>query len=57
MKWNDLETIILETGSKRVFSDYVEDENLIENLSCNYSIGAFVSKQKHHIIYWLFIYD
>lgn len=57
-KWDDLETIVLETGTKKVFSlKNIENEYQPKNPNYNYTIGAFISTQKQHIVYWLFIYD
>jgi hypothetical protein len=55
--WNDLETVILEAGTKKVFSKKNDSEYIPEKPNCNYSIGAFISEEKKQIIYWLFIYD
>jgi len=54
--WNDLQVVILETGKKKVFSKKNSFEYQPKDSICNYSIGALISKQKHQIIYWFFIY-
>jgi len=55
-KWNDLDIVILKTGTKKVFSKNVDPEYRPKDINCNYSIGALISKKKRQIIYWLFIY-
>ncbi len=55
--WDDLEVYILESGNGKVFSRNVNCEIKLDKKICNYSIGAFISKKKQHIIYWLLIYN
>ncbi len=56
-QWDDLETIILQYGTKKVFSNMIDPEYQPKNPNCNYSIGAYISKKEQHLIYWLLIYD
>jgi hypothetical protein len=55
--WNDIEVLILDIGKQKTFTKNVPTVYQPENPICSYSIGALLSKQKQHIIYWLFIYE